>query len=132
MIRIRPRRAALAVAYMVGIFSLSSLSGSQLARIGLWDLLVELGHIPLFAGLAAATLWALVGRRLPCALAAGLVCGAFAITDEWHQAYVPGRVPSLDDLAADGAGIAIGVAIVSALPRRLNDPEEARRGEAQK
>ena len=30
----------------------------------------------------------------------------YALTDEWHQRFVPGRVASVRDLAADGLGIA--------------------------
>jgi VanZ family protein len=30
----------------------------------------------------------------------------YALTDEWHQSYVPGRVASGRDLVADGMGIA--------------------------
>lgn len=30
---------------------------------------------------------------------------AYALTDEWHQGGVAGRVPSLSDLAADGFGV---------------------------
>jgi len=29
----------------------------------------------------------------------------YALTDEWHQGGVAGRVPSLSDLAADGLGV---------------------------
>ena len=116
MIRVNSGRALFAGAYMAGIFVLSSLSATEIARLGLPAGLLDLGHVPLFAGLAAVTLWALVGPRWHCAAAATLLCGLFAITDEWHQVWVPGRVPALADLVADGVGIVIGVALVTALP----------------
>jgi hypothetical protein len=38
-----------------------------------------------------------------------LVCGSlFALSDEFHQAFVPGRVPSLEDLCFDLWGILVG------------------------
>ena len=45
-----------------------------------------------------------------------LVCLVFAASDEWHQHFVPGRVPSLEDVLADGIGIVLGVAFALALP----------------
>jgi len=111
-----PGRALFAGVYMTGIFVLSSLSATEVARMGLPSGLLDLGHVPLFAGLAAVSLWALVGSRWHCAAVALALCAIFAITDEWHQAWVPGRVPALEDLIADGAGILIGVTLVTVLP----------------
>jgi len=44
--------------------------------------------------------------------ASGLI---WAVLDEIHQAYVPGRDCSLQDLAADAAGLAVGVLLFSAI-----------------
>jgi len=33
----------------------------------------------------------------------------YGISDEWHQSFVPGRVPSLGDLLADAIGAALGI-----------------------
>jgi VanZ family protein len=41
------------------------------------------------------------------ALVAGLLSGAYALTDEWHQSFVPGRYFDLWDLAFDVAGIVV-------------------------
>ena len=110
MIRVHPRRALLALAYMAGIFSLSALPGGVFGgtlRPGLADLL----HVPLYAGFAWVTLVALEGRlwlriALTCA-----GCLAFALSDEWHQSFVPGRVFSVADLGADAVGVAIGISV---------------------
>lgn len=110
---VAPGWALLVLCYMSGIFALSSLPPSELARLGLAGGIADLAHIPLFAGLAWIAVWSLVGPRLPCVLLAGAACAIFALSDEWHQAFVPGRVPSSGDLAADGAGIVIGLAAVS-------------------
>ena len=59
---------------------------------------------------------AFTAPRLRCALLTVLVCLVFAASDEWHQQFVPGRVPSLEDVLADGIGIMLGVAFALALP----------------
>lgn len=49
------------------------------------------------------------GRRaVGWALIAASVFGA---TDEWHQAFVPGRAPDLDDWIADSLGAALAVTL---------------------
>lgn len=40
---------------------------------------------------------------------------AYAITDELHQSFVPGREPSVMDFLADGAGVLLAVALLSLL-----------------
>ena len=40
-----------------------------------------------------------------------LACLGFALTDELHQNFVPGRVVSLVDVGADGIGIGLGIAV---------------------
>ncbi len=111
MMRVIPWRAGIALAYMVAVLLLSSLPGRELARLGLSLFLLNLGHVPLFAGLAWVTLSAFVGPawvRVP--LAAGL-CLLFAVLDEWHQSFVPGRVAALGDVLADAGGIALGIVL---------------------
>lgn len=111
-----PWRAAVAVVYMAGIFALSSLPSSVIADLGLPASLGNLAHVPLFAGLACVTLWALVGPPLRSALLAAFACLVFAATDEWHQSFTPGRVPEVADLFADAAGILLGIAAFMLLP----------------
>lgn len=41
----------------------------------------------------------------------------FAALDEWHQAWVPTRVPSLGDWVADAVGLTAGLALVLAAAR---------------
>ncbi len=38
---------------------------------------------------------------------------AYALSDEWHQRFVPRRTASLEDLAADSLGIVAALAILS-------------------
>ena len=102
-----PTRALAPVVYMGVTFWLSSVPGRQLAR---WGLTGDHWHVPLYAGLALATLWAVAGPPQRRFLLTGLLCIVFAATDEWHQKFVPGRVPSLSDFAIDIVGIALGLA----------------------
>ena len=118
MIRVEPLRAIVALAYMIGVFWLSSQPGQELTRWGWSRFLLNLGHIPLFAGLALVTFWAIVGPpRAWRALIVGVLCLGFAVTDEWHQHYVPGRVASLGDVVSDAIGIALGLAAAELLGR---------------
>ena len=67
----------------------------------------------------AAARWHGVSPR--AAALAWLVCAVYGATDEWHQAYVPGRTPALDDWLADALGAAtavIGLAAVALIRRR--------------
>jgi VanZ family protein len=115
LISIVPLRALVALVYMAGVLGLSALPGRQIARFGLTAHLIDLAHIPLFAGLTLVTLWAVVGpRALRTALVASAIL-AFAAIDEGLQRWVPGRVTSLADLGRDAAGIALGIAISEAL-----------------
>lgn len=57
------------------------------------------------------------------ALAAALA-SAYGVTDEWHQAHVPGRQADLGDLAADALGALAGAAagVRASRRRRLAGP----------
>lgn len=37
-----------------------------------------------------------------------LLCVAWGVVDEWHQSFVPGRVPSVSDVTADTIGAVLG------------------------
>lgn len=67
------------------------------------------GHFLLYAMLAALMLIALgAPRRLSSrsVAVAGFAALAYALSDEYHQSFVPGRSASLFDLIVDAAGIA--------------------------
>ncbi len=111
MTQVIPIRVLLPLVYMCGVFFLSSIPARELHRWGLPTLLANLAHIPLYAGLAWATLWAVQGPQGRRVLWVALACLGFALTDEFHQTFVPGRVFSLVDVGADGIGIGLGIAI---------------------
>ncbi len=46
-----------------------------------------------------------------------IVAGMYSLTDEFHQAFVPGRTPSLIDCGIDTTGAALGILAVLAWTR---------------
>jgi VanZ family protein len=65
------------------------------------------GHFLVYASLAVLLWWGLA-HWAPTAKRpiTGAFWGtmAYALSDEWHQAFVPGRTPSLSDLGVDALG----------------------------
>ena len=50
--------------------------------------------------------------RISCAVSFA-ISAAYALLDEWHQAFVPDRGPGMRDVLIDGAGALFGVLIAS-------------------
>ena len=84
------------------------------------------GHFLGYALLGALVLRAIAAGRwegvTPRAAAlAWMLCAAYGMTDEWHQLYVSGRTPALDDWMADALGAAaaaIGLTVTAGVRRR--------------
>ena len=92
------------VVWAAGIFAFSAVPDLG-TGLGTWDLVLrKLSHAVEFAVLGALLLRALRDER--AAVAAGV---AYAISDELHQYFVPGRVASPVDVAIDSVGVAAGV-----------------------
>lgn len=51
------------------------------------------------------------GATLRAAVATWVITVAYAATDEWHQAYVPGRSSDVYDWYADAAGAVVGAGL---------------------
>jgi VanZ family protein len=95
------------VAWAALIFVLSSIPDLG-TGLGGWDLaLRKLAHAAEYAVLGVLLLRALANER--AALALGI---AYAVTDELHQHFVPGRLASPLDVLVDTVGVAIGVFVV--------------------
>jgi hypothetical protein len=95
------------VAWAALIFALSSIPDLG-TGLGGWDLaLRKVAHAAEFAVLGFLLLRAL-GRERP-ALALGI---AYAVSDELHQHFVPGRLGSPLDVLVDAVGVAVGVLAV--------------------
>jgi len=86
----------------------------QVPQVGEGDKVVHAFFYGVLGWLVARALRTGAATRLLAAFAA-LV--AFAALDEWHQGFIPGRSASVGDLAADAAGIAIGLLLLAARRR---------------
>jgi VanZ family protein len=96
------------------IFTLSAIPGLG-TGLGTWDLVLrKLAHAAEYAVLGALLVRAL--QREPLAI---LVGSAYAVTDEVHQAFVPGRQGAVVDVLIDAVGVLIGVYVVGRAARRV-------------
>jgi VanZ family protein len=94
------------VVWAAVIFTLSSVPDLG-TGLGGWDVVLrKIGHAGEFAVLGALLARAL-GPSWP-AFAAGVL---YAVSDEVHQVFVPGRAGSPLDVAIDAVGLALGVVL---------------------
>jgi VanZ family protein len=102
------RYSLLAVMYLAGIYWLSSIPDLSTHERPLVDLAQNIGHAPLYAGLAFLVLKSGSGipaGSWPWKAAVFLAGAACAALDEWHQSFVRGRLSSLGDFFVDLIGI---------------------------
>jgi VanZ family protein len=94
------------VAWAAFIFGLSSVPDLG-TGLGGWDLVLrKIAHAAEYAVLGALLLRATGRTGLAFALGA-----LYAVSDEIHQSFVPGRLGSPLDVAIDAAGVAVGIAL---------------------
>jgi VanZ family protein len=110
-IRLEPRYGLVTLAWLAGIYWLSSRPELGTSESQPLVALVEnLLHVPLFAGLAFCLLKTLSpGPEIlwrVCGLVF-LVTAVYAALDEWHQSFVPGRFASVGDFLLDVTGIVL-------------------------
>lgn len=96
--------AVLWAALIFWLSSRSTVPGPDLPGID------KLGHFAVYTVLGALLSRGARGSRLaaPWAVGTGWL---YALSDEVHQGYVPGRTPEAADWLADAAGVAAGVFI---------------------
>ena len=111
MITLLPGRAAVAAIYLAGMLAATLASGRAILGLRLPPEYLDLGHVPLFAGLCLILLWAVRGPLAPRLWVVAIFCLLFAGVDEWAQRFVPDRVSELKDFAANIAGVGLGLAI---------------------
>jgi VanZ family protein len=100
-----------AIAWASLIFALSGIP-TLTTGLGLWDeILRKLAHATEYAILAALLLRAV--RELP----AWALSVLYAISDELHQHFVPGRAGRPLDVAIDATGALVGVLVARRLFR---------------
>jgi VanZ family protein len=80
-------------------------------------------HLLAFGGFALVLVRALSGGRwsgitVSTTLQAATIAVVYGVTDEWHQAFVPGRHADVADVLADAVGAVLAVAVVGAIARR--------------
>ncbi|MDP3938383.1 MAG: VanZ family protein [Deltaproteobacteria bacterium] len=116
--------SVLAALYAGLIFALSDTPGDTLSAVGLPAWVFNLAHAPLYAGLSALVLLAFAGRLSavrdsvwPTLWTFGAVA-TYALSDEFHQRFVPGRTATVWDLALDLSGAVVAIAALQALSRR--------------
>ena len=94
------------LAWAALIFAFSSVPDLG-TGLGGWDLVLrKIAHVAEYAILGA--LLARATGRTGLAFGLGTL---YAISDELHQSFVPGRVGAPLDVAVDAVGVAIGVAL---------------------
>lgn len=108
-----------AIIVVVVIFGLSSIPSKEMPDFGFWDLIIKKGAHMLGYGILAATYWYGLGFSKGRWRFALLFAVVYAITDEYHQSFVPGRHPSwLDALVIDGSGAVISLFVLSKVLHR--------------
>jgi VanZ family protein len=107
-----------AILMMSIIFAFSSVPSQEMPSFGFWDTLVKKGGHMLGYGLLALSFWFALKWDKKTWWLALLFAVLYALSDEFHQSFIPGRHPSLvDALIIDPAGAALGL-LTGGLVRR--------------
>jgi VanZ family protein len=120
------RRALPALLWAVLIFAFSSQADLPRVPVSVLDLIAKkAAHLAEYAVLAILILRALVPARSKAGRGALLTAWAlavlYAVTDEIHQSFVPGRTAAALDVLIDGLGAMLGLAGLAAA-QRLREP----------
>ena len=75
-------------------------------------------HFTLYLVLGGLLAWGSRGRRLWASFAAG---GLYALLDEVHQAFVPGRAMEGADILTDLLGLGVGILLLGYLLRKRHE-----------
>jgi VanZ family protein len=107
-----------AVVVMLTIFTLSAQPPSHLPRFGWAEVVIKkAGHVMGY-GLLALSFRRGLGTDRRWLAPAWILSVLYGLTDEVHQAFVPGRHPSpIDVLLFDGAGAALALLLAQRAPR---------------
>jgi VanZ family protein len=103
-----------ALLLMAMIFLFSSIPSKEMPNFGSFDLSFKKGgHMIGYALLAVSYLHGLGSNQPKARIAAWLMALLYAITDEIHQSFVPGRGPWVVDVGIDSIGALIGLLVIS-------------------
>jgi len=112
MLKLWIRHWGPAVLMMAVIFAFSSRASTELPNFGNWDYYVKKGGHAVGYGLLALAYWRGLGLEPGKKWFAWGLAICYAITDEIHQIFVPGRHPSvLDVLLFDNLGAIVGLSL---------------------
>ena len=105
-------------AWALGIFVLSSFSGSRIEDLNIFDVWDKAAHFAAFAAgavlLALALRWNVAWSWPRIALCSALAISLYGASDEWHQLYTPHRSGGdLGDWIADSLGAIAGAAVTT-------------------
>jgi VanZ family protein len=112
---------------MAVIFVFSSIAGPDLPNLGLLDLVgKKMAHMVVY-GMLAVALWYAFEWRRDLRRLAWLLAILYAVTDEFHQSFTPGRHPWwLDVVVFDALGALLGLLLAGMFirPHPEVDPAE--------
>lgn len=98
-----------AMVWMGVIFALSAQPHLPSPPSPFWDKILEKGGHTLEYAVLASLLWLATGQRRPFMVWA--VAVVYAISDEYHQSFVPGRDPDVVDALFDASGAALALLV---------------------
>lgn len=124
----------LAVALWAGLIFFFSSRHSLSTGLGMWDtVLRKAGHMAEF-GVLSLLVWLAVRQHAVTARTAlgvaALTSFLYAISDEVHQRYVPGRTASIRDVGFDTAGIVIALTAALIYKKLVRQGDQAGKREA--
>ncbi len=123
------RRWGPALVVMALIFIASATPGRELPKFGVWDVFLKKGgHMLGYALLAVAYCHALnngKGAKRFQFITAVCLAILYAISDEFHQTFTPGRTASAADVCIDTAGGSIGLTIWHLVRTRFGSQRKA-------
>ena len=107
------------------------MAGSEAVYLVIQFIVRKTAHVLEFATLSAlaAGLLLLYEKRSPYLMGA-LFSMLYAVTDEWHQTFIPGREGKISDWCFDSAGAVLGAVVLWAVLRHWYKKKAARRSKS--
>jgi VanZ family protein len=107
------RRWSFALVMMIVIFAFSSIPSNVMPNFSWADVLVKKsGHVVVYS-LLALSFWYGFGWKREHLWQAWLLAFLYAILDEFHQSFVPGRNAWWADVAIDSAAAALALGVAA-------------------
>ena len=122
------RRWGLAILMMATIFGFSSIPSDEMLNFGLLDFIVKKGGHALGYGLLGLTYFrGLKGEnndmQTRWLYVAWVMATLYSATDEFHQSFVPGRHPAVNDVTIDAFGAALALFLANRYYNQNDQPQ---------